>query len=528
MEARRAEAELERRRADALLTACDLGLTDDVAALIAGGATFEATDKAGVRPMTFAAARGHADVVELLCSHGVDANDDDALGRAPLHFAAMHGRARVVRALASRPGTWVDPPDHLDDTPLTLAARMADAETIAALLDAGADARARNKAGLTPLGEALLVRRRFDLADLLLEHEAGRQTDAPRENGSRDDAARLETKKKAFVEVLETTTAGPGGWSLVVAAAAFGAEDTLAWLRDKGVDVDAVLAAGEVGTKRSANASDASKPAPNATNERDGVSGVSGVSVSFAKSFAALSADARLRKARGWAATPVEKRSAPGSGVPREALPALEVRDALVREVEKRDFLQKLVDDDEFQEDMALSRVRDAVDAVVRDFNAVARFTGDARVMRVLEKFRVVQRFCKARGFKITFADVRVADAAEAEARRRKVGELRERADAALAAACRAALESAAGFSANAAEIEGGAGIEQPGSTAVSKQASKPLSLGNVLGHVIAQPAVLSLVAAIVALCVAPRVSALARRAFGRGWFFFEGDGDDS
>ena len=128
MEARRAEAELERRRADALLTACDLGLTDDVAALIAGGATFEATDKAGVRPMTFAAARGHADVVELLCSHGVDANDDDALGRAPLHFAAMHDRARVVRALASRPGTWVDPPDHLDDTPLTLAARMASAE----------------------------------------------------------------------------------------------------------------------------------------------------------------------------------------------------------------------------------------------------------------------------------------------------------------------------------------------------------------------------------------------------------------
>ena len=154
---------------------------------------------------------------------------------------------------------------------------------------------------LTPLGEALLVRRRFDLADLLLEHEAGRQTDAPRENGSRDDAARLETKKKAFVEVLETTTAGPGGWSLVVAAAAFGAEDTLAWLRDKGVDVDAVLAAGEVGTKRSANASDASKTsAARATNERDGVSGVS------VSGFAALTADARLRTARGWAATPVE------------------------------------------------------------------------------------------------------------------------------------------------------------------------------------------------------------------------------
>ena len=107
MEARRAEAELERRRADALLTACDLGLTDDVAALIAGGATFEATDKAGVRPMTFAAARGHADVVELLCSHGVDANDDDALGRAPLHFAAMHGRRGwCARSRPARARGW--------------------------------------------------------------------------------------------------------------------------------------------------------------------------------------------------------------------------------------------------------------------------------------------------------------------------------------------------------------------------------------------------------------------------------------
>jgi hypothetical protein len=111
-----------------------------------------------------------------------------------------------------------------------------------------------------------------------------------------------------------------------------------------------------------------------------------------------------------------------------------------VLETEKRDFLQKLIDDDEFQEDMRLASVRDAVDAVVRDFHAVVRFRGDERIMRVLEKFRVVQRFCKARGFKITYADVRVADAAEAEQRRKNVGELRERADAALAAACRAAL----------------------------------------------------------------------------------------
>ena len=429
MEARRAEAELERRRADALLTACDLGLTDDVAALIAGGATFEATDKAGVRPMTFAAARGHADVVELLCSHGVDANDDDALGRAPLHFAAMHDRARVVRALASRPGTWVDPPDHLDDTPLTLAARMAGAETVAALLDAGADARARNKAGLTPLGEALLVRRRFDLADLLLEHEA-RETEREEEakGAARRDETSGEKRAQTRRAVLENTKAGPGGWSLGVAAAAFGAEDALAWLRNEGVDVDTALLRNTDCESRTHDLTETRAAWVHGDAERKTVP------------FASLSSDAKLKTAREWASVPAARRAAFGSGVPPAALPALEERDKLVLETEKRDFLQKLIDDDEFQEDMRLASVRDAVDAVVRDFHAVVRFRGDVRIMRVLEKFRVVQRFCKARGFKITYADVRVADAAEAEQRRKKVGELRERADAALAAACRAAL----------------------------------------------------------------------------------------
>ena len=509
MEARRAEAELERRRADALLTACDLGLTDDVAALIAGGATFEATDKAGVRPMTFAAARGHADVVELLCSHGVDANDDDALGRAPLHFAAMHGRARVVRALASRPGTWVDPPDHLDDTPLTLAARMAGAETVAALLDAGADVRARNKAGLTPLGEALLVRRRFDLADLLLEHEA-RETEREEEakgKGARRDDEKNDRERRARTRraVLEKTKAGPGSrWSLGVAAAAFGAEDVLAWLRNEGVDFS-VDAASLRNTTEVLNEE-------NAAASRTGA-------------FASLSSDAKIKTARGWASVPAARRAAPGSGVPTAALPALEERDALVLETEKRDFLQKLIDDDEFQEDMRLSSVRDAVDAVVRDFHAVVRFRGDVRIMRVLEKFRVVQRFCKARGFKITYADVRVADAAEAEQRRKKVGELRERADAALAAACRAALAAERAEPPSNAAVSASSASGRSPSTAVSEVSTKKRFfffvtafsvLGDVIGAVLrSQTVVVALAAALCALIAARVVETRERVSHG-------------
>ena len=165
MAARRAEADLEKRRADALLTACDLGLVDDVSDLITSGASTDVTDKRGSRPMFFAAARGHTAVVELLCSHGVDPNDDDALGRTPLHFAAMHDHPETVRALCARDGIWVDAPDHADDTPLLLAARMASPETVAALLDARADPDVKNKLGLTPLFEAAVARERFDVAE---------------------------------------------------------------------------------------------------------------------------------------------------------------------------------------------------------------------------------------------------------------------------------------------------------------------------------------------------------------------------
>ena len=210
MEARRAEAELERRRADALLTACDLGLTDDVAALIAGGATFEAMDKAGVRPMTFAAARGTRTWWSSCVRTGSTRTTTTRSGAHLCTSRRCTARARVVRALASRPGTWVDPPDHLDDTPLTLAARMADAETIAALLDAGAT-RARE----TKRDSRRWARRSWCGAGSTSRTCCWntRLADRPTRFGrtARETTRRVWKPKKAFVEVLETTTAGPAG-----------------------------------------------------------------------------------------------------------------------------------------------------------------------------------------------------------------------------------------------------------------------------------------------------------------------------
>jgi ankyrin repeat protein len=108
----RAAADLEKQRADALITACNLGLKDDLIDLVGKGATFECSDKKGVRPMFFAAAQGHSEVVELLCARGVDPNDDDQLGRTPLHFAAMAGLHKVDELNAADPeleSAWSQP-----------------------------------------------------------------------------------------------------------------------------------------------------------------------------------------------------------------------------------------------------------------------------------------------------------------------------------------------------------------------------------------------------------------------------------
>ena len=454
MEARRAEAELERRRADALLTACDLGLTDDVAALIAGGATFEATDKAGVRPMTFAAARGHADVVELPCSHGVDANDDDALGRAPLHFAAMHGRARVARARVP-PGHVGGPADHLDDTPLTLAARRRRRDDRRVARRRRGRARAK-QSGTHAVGRgapgAAQVRPRGPAAGT-----RGWQTDR------RASGERLERRRGAFGNQKKGVRGSfgddDGGARRVVARRRRRRVRRRGHARvapDKGVDVDAVLAAGEVGTKRSANASMLRNQ--RRTRRTNGTASPASVSARGAhrdagENGARVGGDAGREtvragirgSTRGVARAGSKGRARAGGGETR--------------------FLQKLVDDDEFQEDMALSHTRDAVDAVV-GISTPSRACRRRARRRVLEKFGS----CSAS------QGARVQDHLRGRAwrtpRRRRRGAGRwassERADAALAGASRHA-RGAAGFRQTPPRSKAA-----PGSNSQDRRVSKP------------------------------------------------------
>jgi len=168
---------------DAILTAAKSGSVRDVQRQIASGGDVNAQDDDGWTPLMAAAGYNPIDaVVELLLTKGADVNAWDNMsmtslswaamrstnprvvtvllragadvesadvgGDTPLMFAAWYNpNAAVLSALlAARPN--LEARDHAEETALLLAARYNSADVVTRLLDAGADARARDSLGL--------------------------------------------------------------------------------------------------------------------------------------------------------------------------------------------------------------------------------------------------------------------------------------------------------------------------------------------------------------------------------------------
>ena len=527
---RREEVELEKRRADAVLTACNLGIVEELERLLAEGATFSCRDKTGATPLFFAAARGHADVIDLLCAHGVDPNDDDSLGRTPLHAAAAHDRADAVRALMRR-DAWIEAPDHADDTPLHLAARMAGVNTVEALLRHGAKVDAINKLGLTPLCEAAVVRERFDVADALVR--GGASPPSERVNGfalthvaaamnrtralewlrrreEKDDDDEREAEEGARRRGGGDEDA-PGAMTPLHCAAATGAVRAVEWLLANGSDgrssqtragwnaasTDAdgrtaadVMRDGEGGDAESREraAREMERAATTARSTRDGTRGARAGSGEV--EFSAAGVAAQRARVLEWA------RVAPGEraerGVPRAAWSALDAREELTRRADLGDFLQRLVDDEDFQADMKTPRVRPAVEEVIENFHNVRRWRDDAIVMGVLDKFRHVQRYCKEAGVRIRFEDVIVKNRADADERRGRIAKMRRAADDALERA-REDVLAFAPMERSTKREAGGGGAEGPATERLKKLQTLAFALAAVAAVLLAMMTVRAL-----------------------------------
>ncbi len=123
---------------NALFSAAEKGCIDLARKLLDLGASLDARDRLGARPLAHAAAAGEVEMVQLFLDRGaaIDARNLD--GSSALYQAAEQGQFAVVRLLVER-GANVNLPGRNGITPLAAAAYMGSAPIVEFLIGKGAD-----------------------------------------------------------------------------------------------------------------------------------------------------------------------------------------------------------------------------------------------------------------------------------------------------------------------------------------------------------------------------------------------------
>ncbi|WP_129136945.1 ankyrin repeat domain-containing protein [Luteimonas sp. YGD11-2] len=229
----------------ALYAAARAGRVDRALELLEHGADPMAPPPAGGRDqralVVLAAVLPDLRLLRALIARGVDLNDATA-GMTPLLAAtrdSWHGRPEAVMTLLAN-GADPRARDHEGNTPLHHAARSTDPGVAALLRDAAAELDARNDEGLTPLGIACAAGN-WRLAKFLLERGAATHpADATpallaAAGGDEDDAAgvQLLLRHKARVDARDAR-----GRTALHEAAFAGHVDVVAALLDAGAAAD--------------------------------------------------------------------------------------------------------------------------------------------------------------------------------------------------------------------------------------------------------------------------------------------------
>jgi ankyrin repeat protein len=133
-----------------LFSAVDANCVDLVTQLLDQGASVDARDRLGARPLSHAARSGHLQMVELLLARGAPIDARNLAGATALYFAAEGSHISIAQRLIER-GADVKLTGRSGISPIAAAAYAGNEVIVEALLAAGADARAPDETGKPPI-----------------------------------------------------------------------------------------------------------------------------------------------------------------------------------------------------------------------------------------------------------------------------------------------------------------------------------------------------------------------------------------
>lgn len=152
-----------------LFSSADGNCVDLATQLLDQGASVDARDRIGARPLSHAARSGHLAMVDLLLARGSPIDARDLNGATALYYAAERGQSSVVQRLIER-GADVKLTGRSGVSPVAAAVYAGRDLIVALLLAHGADGRAPDDTGKPPVIYAA-ASGRLDIVKQLLGSE---------------------------------------------------------------------------------------------------------------------------------------------------------------------------------------------------------------------------------------------------------------------------------------------------------------------------------------------------------------------
>ena len=137
--------------------------------LVANGADVRSTYRSGKTALHIAANGGTADIARFLLQNGADPNARDSAGSSPLDEAVWRGSLEVASILLESGARINDVQLRTGATPLNEAACKGQNAVLRLLLARNADAAIEDKAGFSPIGNAIRCHH-ADTARLVIEY----------------------------------------------------------------------------------------------------------------------------------------------------------------------------------------------------------------------------------------------------------------------------------------------------------------------------------------------------------------------